>query len=224
VTQAPLLPALVRGAIAAVASLVITMLSLVLLAELNADPEPVEHTHALVGDRAVPVAPPPEPDPADEPTIAPLPAVVPTSASTPEASVDPPPPRPAVVAGLAPTAGPGGLPIATGELPSVAGLPSAALEAVASGEPDTPARVTHRPAPEYPAVAQRRGIEGFVTVRLRIDAQGRVADAVVVASEPAGTFDQSALQTVRRYRFSPARRGGEAIPTTLQQTIRFELE
>ena len=78
--------------------------------------------------------------------------------------------------------------------------------------------------PEYPALAQRRGVEGFVTLRLRVDERGRVQNAVVVDSQPPDVFDQAALRTVRSYRFSPARRGDEAVPTTLQQTIRFELD
>ncbi len=63
-----------------------------------------------------------------------------------------------------------------------------------------------------------------MTVRLRIDATGRVADAVVVKSEPRGVFDDAAMATARRYRFTPARRDGEPVETTLQQTIRFELQ
>jgi protein TonB len=216
---------MLRGALAVVASVVITFLSLALVAALNADPEAIEHTHALVTDRTVPVAPPPEPELLDDSPIVPLPAIAPTPAQAPETSIDPPPPRPPRIAGITPGSGPGGVSVgtATTELPSVAGLPSAGLEAT-TGEPDTPARVTHRPRPEYPALAQRRGLEGSVTVRLRIDARGRVVDAVVVESDPPGIFDATALRTVRSYRFSPARRGGQAVATTLQQTIRFELE
>jgi periplasmic protein TonB len=200
--------------------------SLQLVVELNRDPEPVESTRTANDPIAVPVAPRPEPSP-EAPTLddAAEPADASAAANAPT-SVDPPSPRPPTIAGVAPTAGPGSLalPMATSELPSVATLPSAQLDTVVSSEPDTPARVTHRPAPTYPAIAQRRGIEGFVTLRLRIDARGRVEDAVVVESQPPSVFDRTALRTVRGYRFAPARSGGQAVPTTLQQTIRFELE
>jgi protein TonB len=104
-------------------------------------------------------------------------------------------------------------------------LPGAELPAeAADSATQTPARPRSRPKPRYPRLAQRQGLEGFVTLRLRIDAAGRVTDAVVVKAEPPDVFDDAALQTARRYRFSPARRGGEAVESTLQQTIRFELQ
>lgn len=218
--------ALARGALAAAVSLGLTYASLVVVAWLDDAPPPVEHTHALVGETIVPVAPRPEPDPiedlaVDAPSIEPS-----TTAPKAEPRLEAPPPRAPAVPGIAPVTAPGSLPLALGTtaLPSMGELPSAALDHAAPSEPDEPARATHRPAPEYPAVAQRRGIEGYVTVRLRIDERGRVSDAVVVESQPPNVFDQTALRTVRSYRFAPARRGGRPVATTLQQTIRFELQ
>jgi protein TonB len=223
----PIVPSIVRGVIALVASSALTLLSLVLVAQLNADPQPTEHTHAAAEQRVVPVAARPEPEPSEASPMDAAQSEAPTEAAPARASIEPPRPRPPAIAGVAPSAGPGSiaLPIASaGELPSVASLPSAELEGVASAEPVTPARATHRPVPQYPALAQRRGVEGFVTLRLRVDERGRVQDAVVVDSQPPDVFDQAALRTVRSYRFSPARRGDEAVSTTLQQTIRFELD
>ena len=112
-----------------------------------------------------------------------------------------------------------------GGLPSMGTLPGSDLPSDAlADEREIPARPKSRPKPTYPRLAQRQGIEGFVTLRLRIDANGAVQDAVVVSAEPPGVFDEAALQTARRYRFTPARRGSEAVATTLQQTIRFELQ
>lgn len=218
-----------RIAIASTVAVAMTVLSLVgvhgltqqsATAEEEATPPPAV--------RSVPLTPPPEPEPPD-----PITSPEPAQAAAPEASsaaVDPPPPVAPALAGLAPTAAPGSLALGPiSDLPSVGGLPSAAVEPVATqtdtdDAPTTPARATSRPAPEYPALAQRRGIEGHVTLRLRIDARGRVVDAVVVESEPEGVFDAAAKRAARRYRFTPARAGTRAVASTLQQTIRFELE
>ena len=91
-------------------------------------------------------------------------------------------------------------------------------------EPDQPARARRTVQPRYPGSAQRDGIEGFVTVRLNVDSNGRVIDVIVVDSEPIGTFEQSAREAVRRLEFVPARTGGKAVPTTVEKTIVFRLQ
>ena len=92
-----------------------------------------------------------------------------------------------------------------------------------STEPDTAAVARHRPSPIYPSDARQRGIEGFVVVRMRVDAAGRVTDVVVVESDPPGVFDQSARRAAQSYLFSPARAGGIAVATTLEQRMVFRL-
>jgi protein TonB len=57
--------------------------------------------------------------------------------------------------------------------------------------------------PVYPTRAEIRGIEGFVRVQFTVTATGQVRDAVVVASEPPGEFDEAALQAVERWRYRP---------------------
>ena len=215
-----------RAAIAALVAVAMTLVSLVAVRALTRQSAPPVHeppaSHAT---HAVPLTPPPEdadPTPAPPTEMATAP-----SAEPPPADVSPPAPAAPAVAGLAPTAGPGTLSLGpVGDLPSVGTLPSSALEDDAEDEdaPTTVARATSRPAPEYPALAQRRGIEGHVTLRLRIDARGRVVDAVVVESEPKGVFDAAAKRAARRYRFTPARAGTKPVASTLQQTIRFELD
>ena len=61
-----------------------------------------------------------------------------------------------------------------------------------------------KPEPHYPLDARRAGVQGYVTVRMKIDAQGNVEDAIVVKAEPKGVFEKSALDAARRYRFWPA--------------------
>ncbi len=216
---------LVRWTSAAVVAVGMTAGSLALVAWMNDDPSPAVHEEAHRGPRTVPVMPPPPPPSPSDAVPSPRPAPA-RSASAPPPSIAPPAPAPPQLAGLAPSTGPGTLSLGFGggTLPSMGQLPGADLPAAMPEASVTPARPKSRPKPRYPRVAQRQGIEGFVTLRLRIDASGRVVDAVVVEAEPKGVFDDTAIQTARRYRFSPARKGGKPVETTLQQTIRFELQ
>lgn len=79
---------------------------------------------------------------------------------------------------------------------------------------DSPAVLTSGGAFGYPEAAREAHTEGKVTVRYDIDAEGVVHNAVVIAAEPPGVFDEVALKTVRSWRFSPRRERGTAVPQT----------
>lgn len=57
---------------------------------------------------------------------------------------------------------------------------------------------------QYPMLAQRRGIEGNGSVRVRIDRSGRVLDRAVVETTGEQVLDQAALDMVRRANPFPA--------------------
>lgn len=82
-----------------------------------------------------------------------------------------------------------------------------------------------RIAPEYPPRALRRGVEGWVQVQFTITATGAVKDAIVVAAEPQGLFDEAALRSIARWRYNPKVEGGVAVERVgVQTVIRFVLE
>lgn len=58
-------------------------------------------------------------------------------------------------------------------------------------------------APEYPRGAERRNIEGWVTVSFSVDASGAVANTSVVEATPAGVFDAAATKAVSKWKFKP---------------------
>lgn len=66
-------------------------------------------------------------------------------------------------------------------------------------------------SPVYPSQALESGVEGYVDVRFQVDLNGRVTSPEVVASEPAGIFDQAALDAIRQWRYT--------IPTDEPQTV-----
>ena len=79
----------------------------------------------------------------------------------------------------------------------------AVLTAPASAEP-TAREAVELVAPEYPRGAERRGIEGTVTVSYSIAADGSVTNAEVVSANPSGVFDRAALAAIESWRFAPA--------------------
>jgi len=62
---------------------------------------------------------------------------------------------------------------------------------------------THVEAPRYPRGAERRHIEGSVTITYSISADGAVVDAAVTAADPEGVFDRAGLAAVNNWTFEP---------------------
>ncbi len=71
--------------------------------------------------------------------------------------------------------------------------------------PVKPPRVTKMVSPNYPRDARRQGIEGRTRVKMLVNAEGRVESALVVGSSGNASLDQSALEAVYKWRFSPAK-------------------
>lgn len=68
--------------------------------------------------------------------------------------------------------------------------------------PDVPVVIPgQNPAPEYPAFARRRNIEGTVLVRIDVGANGEPTSCTVVASSGCTSLDFAALAAARRWRF-----------------------
>ena len=66
-------------------------------------------------------------------------------------------------------------------------------------------------APEYPRAALAKELQGDVRVKYTVGTDGRVKDAAVTASNPAGVFDEVALAAVRRWRFKPYEVDGQPV-------------
>ncbi len=87
------------------------------------------------------------------------------------------------------------------------------------------ARADHRhcaPAP-YPPALRERGIEGAVTLQVRVDTQGNAADVRVMSGSGFRLFDEAALRQVRSCRFHPAMRGDAAHESWVEFPVRFAL-
>jgi protein TonB len=81
----------------------------------------------------------------------------------------------------------------------------------------------NNPKPPYPLAARRHGLEGRVLLTAHVRADGRCAEVRLRASSGHELLDHAALETVRRWRFLPARRGDTAIDSWVEIPISFRL-
>jgi len=168
----------------------------------------------------LPVAPP-EPEPAAEP---PRPAPQRQAAKAPPARADSPPPvlalpeprSPAESAFTTPA------PALKAEPPAAAPEPKTQVASVAP--PAFNAAYLRNPAPGYPLAARRAGEQGTVTLRVLVARDGQPARVELEKSSGSTHLDNAALETVKGWRFNPARRGTEAVEGWVLVPIVFRLE
>jgi protein TonB len=95
--------------------------------------------------------------------------------------------------------------------------------------PTTPLKTNREAKPlqtvraNYPPIALRMGMEGDVTLRIEVDAEGKVTKAEITKSGGPG-FDEEALKAVKQSRFEPAQRDGKNVPAEFTYIYRFRLQ
>jgi len=85
-------------------------------------------------------------------------------------------------------------------------------------------RYAENPKPPYPQEAREKGHQGEVLLRVEVLASGRVGQLEVKRSSGHETLDQSALSTVKQWKFIPAQKGEAAIPLWVNIPIKFQLQ
>jgi TonB family protein len=78
--------------------------------------------------------------------------------------------------------------------------------------------------PIYPREAERQGLSGWVDVEFTVAPNGTTQDLVVRGAQPLRTFDQAAIDAVKRWRFEPVMRNGAPVPQRAAVRIRFQLK
>ena len=135
------------------------------------------------------------PKPVEPPPV----AVLPPQAVSPMVVSEPPPPPPAEPVAVAPAP-------------------------VAVTPPIFNADYLDNPAPVYPTLSRRMHEEGRVVLRVFVNARGGADDVQVSNSSGHARLDDSARETVRRWKFVPAKRGSEAVPAWVLVPVSFRLE
>lgn len=81
----------------------------------------------------------------------------------------------------------------------------------------------NNPAPPYPSLSRRLHEEGQVMLRVLVDARGLPERVELRNSSGHERLDRIALETVRHWKFVPARRGEEAVSAWVIVPISFSL-
>jgi protein TonB len=96
------------------------------------------------------------------------------------------------------------------------------------GETTTSARFDadylHNPAPQYPPVSRRRGEEGKVILRVSVTPQGMADSVEIKTSSGSSRLDEAAANTVKHWKFIPAKRGDMSVQSWVLVPIIFKLE
>ncbi|MBX9811610.1 MAG: energy transducer TonB [Burkholderiales bacterium] len=121
---------------------------------------------------------------------------------TPSPMVAPPPPPPQ----------PGPVPVAIAPPAPASVIP-----------PNFNADYLNNPAPPYPALSRRMGEEGKVVLRVFVNPQGLPAQVELRTSSGFSRLDNVALETVRQWKFVPARRGEQSVGAWVLVPISFSL-
>lgn len=85
------------------------------------------------------------------------------------------------------------------------------------------ANYAYNPRPEYPEAARREGWEGTVLLRVLVDQEGQSKGIEISRSSGFETLDRAALDTVKRWRFYPARYGERRVESWVRIPIEFRL-
>lgn len=166
-------------------------------------PRPVPRVEPQIRPQVHPVPPAPAAPVVAAPEVSP--------ASSPVVVPPPPAPQP-VIAAPAPPA-----------LPPVAAAPPAPSPPAPVIPPSFTADYLSNPPPAYPLLSRRIGEQGRVILRVLVDVQGQPERVELRASSGHERLDAAALDTVRRWKFVPARQGDQPVAAWVFVPISFSL-
>jgi TonB family protein len=86
----------------------------------------------------------------------------------------------------------------------------------------TPPSIQREVKPVYTEEGRRRSVEGDVVLEVVVRADGSVGNVRVVQGLGSG-LDQRAVDAVRQWRFSPARRYGTPVDVMVEIAVEFRL-
>ena len=86
----------------------------------------------------------------------------------------------------------------------------------------TPPAIQREVKPVYTDEGRRRGVEGDVVLEVVVQADGTVRVLKILQGLGAG-LDQRAVEAVRQWKFSPARRHGTAVDVLVEIAVEFRL-
>jgi len=77
---------------------------------------------------------------------------------------------------------------------------------------------------DYPEMALRKNIEGWVDLGYTVTAEGKVTKVKVLNSSPVGVFDTAASNAITRLRYKPMMQAGKPIAANTKLRIAFHMQ
>jgi periplasmic protein TonB len=96
--------------------------------------------------------------------------------------------------------------------------------AVVDTEPDYKASYLNNPSPAYPMLARRNGLQGRVVLQVEVLADGSCGKVNIQSSSGYAMLDNAAMNSVKTWRFTPARQGGLAVDKWFMIPVQFSLK
>ena len=84
-----------------------------------------------------------------------------------------------------------------------------------------PPKATYAPDPKFPDLPSDFEQNGIVVMVVGVNAKGRVQAVRVVRSDQKA-FEQSAVATVKKWKFKPAEKNGQAVPVQITVEMKFQ--
>jgi protein TonB len=84
-----------------------------------------------------------------------------------------------------------------------------------------PPKASHAPDPKFPELPPDAEPRGTVVMLVGVNAKGRV-EAVRVLRSDEHAFETSAVNTVKKWKFRPAEKNGQAVPVQVTVEMKFE--
>ncbi len=79
------------------------------------------------------------------------------------------------------------------------------------------------PHPTYPLIARKKGWEGRVILQTNVDKEGNVKYIRILESSGFKVFDDVSIQTLKKWKFKPAKMGNKYIEDIVNIPVRFVL-
>ncbi len=90
--------------------------------------------------------------------------------------------------------------------------------------PSFNAAYLNNPAPNYPPLSRRLGEEGRVLLRVQVMQDGTPGSVELQTGSGSSRLDQAALEAVKKWRFTPAKRGEQTVTASVVVPISFSIE
>ncbi|MDE1916253.1 MAG: energy transducer TonB [Sphingomonadales bacterium] len=173
---------------------------------MNVHPHHRHQPRIVALDMKLDQAPPPKEQPKPQDTKADLPT---TPVAAPQPAMASPAPIAPVALSPAPAAPAPPMVEAPPAPPAAPPAPPKASGPAEGGDIST--RMLSFVAPTYPLESRRMREEGTVTLSLLLSLDGRVSEISVSGSSGFARLDKAALEAVRKWRWAPVMRNGEAV-------------